>query len=94
MIRIDIVLNTNMRYTERGKINTIYKQQIINVPFVFAPIFHPGVKQGELEEGECHFTYNVVATHFSNLTWKIPWIKEPGGLQSMGYSPKESDTTE
>ena len=37
--------------TERGKTNTIYKQQIINVPFVFAPIFHPGVKQGELEEG-------------------------------------------
>ena len=24
------------------------------------------------------------ATHSSNLAWKIPWMKEPGGLQSMG----------
>ena len=24
-----------------------------------------------------------MATHFSILAWKIPWTKEPGGLQSM-----------
>ena len=24
------------------------------------------------------------ATHSSILDWKIPWTKEPGGLQSMG----------
>ena len=24
-----------------------------------------------------------MATHFSILTWKIPWTEEPGGLQSM-----------
>ena len=24
------------------------------------------------------------ATHFSILVWKIPWTKEPGGLQSIG----------
>ena len=29
-----------------------------------------------LEEG--------VATHSSVLAWRIPWIEEPGGLQSMG----------
>ena len=23
-------------------------------------------------------------THFSILAWRIPWIEEPGGLQSMG----------
>ena len=23
-------------------------------------------------------------THFSILAWRIPWTKEPGGLQSMG----------
>ena len=23
-------------------------------------------------------------THFSILTWRIPWKNEPGGLQSMG----------
>ena len=27
--------------------------------------------------------------HSSTLTWEIPWIEEPGGLQSMGS--QESD---
>ena len=26
----------------------------------------------------------ATATHFSILAWRIPWIEEPGGLQSMG----------
>ena len=25
-----------------------------------------------------------MTTHFSILAWEIPWIEEPGGLQSMG----------
>ena len=25
-----------------------------------------------------------MATHSSNLAWRIPWIEEPGGLQSVG----------
>ena len=33
-----------------------------------------------------------MATHSSILAWRIPWTKEPGGLQSWGR--KESDTTE
>lgn len=33
-----------------------------------------------------------IEIHFSILSWKIPWIKKPGGLQSMGC--KESDVTE
>ena len=32
------------------------------------------------------------ATHSSILDWKIPWIEEPGGRQSMGS--KELNTTE
>ena len=38
--------------------------------------------------------YSVVsvATHSSTLAWRIPWMEEPGGLQSMGLL--ESDTTE
>ena len=30
----------------------------------------------DLEEG--------MATHSSILAWRIPWMEEPGGLQSMG----------
>ena len=34
----------------------------------------------------------VIATHSSILAWRIPWIEEPGGLQSL--ESQESDTTE
>ena len=33
-----------------------------------------------------------MAPHSSTSAWKIPWMEEPGGLQSMGSV--ESDTTE
>ena len=33
-----------------------------------------------------------MAPHSSILAWKIPWMEEPGRLQSMGSL--ESDTTE
>ena len=26
----------------------------------------------------------AMATHSSTLAWKIPWVEEPSGLQSMG----------
>ena len=29
-------------------------------------------------------TEKAMATHSSTLAWKIPWMEEPGGLQSMG----------
>ena len=29
-------------------------------------------------------TEKAMAPHSSTLAWKIPWIEEPGGLQSMG----------
>ena len=32
-----------------------------------------------------------MVTHSSILAWEIPWIEEPGSLQSMGS--QESDTT-
>ena len=37
----------------------------------------PGTGRAPGEEKE-------MATHFSILPWKIPWMEEPGGLQSMG----------
>ena len=30
------------------------------------------------------FSEKAVATHSSTLAWKIPWMEEPDGLQSMG----------
>ena len=31
-----------------------------------------------------HKTEQAMAPHCSTLAWKIPWMEEPGGLQSMG----------
>ena len=30
------------------------------------------------------FSEKVMTTHSSALAWKIPWMEEPGGLQSIG----------
>ena len=48
----------------------------------------PWVRKIPLEEG--------IATHSSNLAWRIPWTEEPGGLQSMrlqrvGHMPASCD---
>ena len=32
-----------------------------------------------------------MATHSSTLAWKIPWVEEPGRLQSMGLQRVEHD---
>jgi len=40
------------------------------------PGFDPWVGKILLEKG--------MAIHFSILAWRIPWIEEPGRLQSMG----------
>ena len=32
-----------------------------------------------------------MATHSSILVWRIPWTKEPGGLQSMGMQRVRHD---
>ena len=41
------------------------------------PRFNPSVRKIPLEKG--------MATHSSILTWRIPWMEEPGGLQFMGF---------
>ena len=37
-------------------------------------------------------TEKAMAPHSTTFAWKIPWMEEPGGLQSIGSL--ESDTTE
>ena len=36
-------------------------------------------------------TEKAMAPHSSTLAWKIPWMEEPGGLQSMGSLKVEHD---
>ena len=46
------------------------------------PIIH-GISRDSLEK--------EMATHSSTLTWKIPWIEEPSGLQPMGLQRVRHD---
>ena len=34
--------------------------------------------------GYTRISEKAMAPHSSTLAWKIPWLEEPGGLQSMG----------
>ena len=49
-----------------------------------------------VQETQCHDQEGSLqkgtATHFSILTWRIPWTEEPGGPPSRG--PKDSNMTE
>ena len=38
----------------------------------------------ELLEYVCYWREKAMATHFITLAWQIPWMEEPGRLQSMG----------
>ena len=38
----------------------------------------------KLTNNKATIGYFMAAFHSSTLAWKVPWIEEPGGLQSMG----------
>ena len=37
-----------------------------------------------LTDGSYGDSEKAMAPHSSTLAWKIPWMEEPGGLQSIG----------
>ena len=45
----------------------------------------PGKVNGETKTSlDRKHSKKAMAPHSSTLAWKIPWMEEPGGLQSMG----------
>jgi len=49
------------------------------------------ISNSEIEPRSPHCMEKVTAPHSSTLAWKIPWMEEPGGLQSMGSRRVEYD---
>ena len=43
-----------------------------------------GEKREEPDDQKAVGMEKEMATHSSTLAWKIPWMEEPGRLQSMG----------
>ena len=50
------------------------------------PIIQSEVRQREKHQYSIltHISEKAIAPHSSSLGWKIPWMEEPGRLQSMG----------
>ena len=45
----------------------------------------PTMRETQVQSlGQENFLEKETATHSSILAWKILWMEEPGGLQSMG----------
>ena len=51
-------------------------QMVKNLPGMQETWVQPLGREDPLEKG--------MATHSSNLAWRIPWTEEPGELRSMG----------
>ena len=53
-----------------------YAQMVKNLPAIQETWVRSLGVEDPLEKG--------MATHSTILAWRIPWVEEPGGLQSMG----------
>ena len=51
--------------------------------FALAVSLHP-TPTSEMGTSSTSLSEKAVAPHSSTLAWKIPWMEEPGRLQSMG----------
>ena len=75
----------------------LFNKYLLNTYYVSSIIV--GARDTTLTQQTCLSSYLIfqdmqglqaekaVAPHSSTLAWKIPWMEEPGGLQSMG-SPR------
>ena len=72
---LDIQVDILSRYLGIMRVYLV-AQMVENPPVVQETRVQSLGREDPLEKG--------MATHFSILTWRIPWTEEPGGLQSVG----------
>ena len=52
--------------------------------YIYIYIYFPNGLEGRDSVYSAGHLEKGMATHSSILAWRIPWMKKPGGLQSMG----------
>ena len=71
---------TNALTTNTGCLDFCFSDLSVNVHYQFSnrllAFFFLLISKG--------FSEKAMEPHSSTLAWKIPWMEEPGGLQSMG----------
>ena len=56
-----------------------------------APLLPPALFSDSIYRIVTIYLEKEMETHFSILSWRIPWTEEPGGLQSMGPQRARQD---
>ena len=73
-------------FIEMASLNVVALKLGFPIP-LFEVLWRAGISTGVFVSGELGLSTGMekeMATDSSIHAWKIPWTKEPGGLQSMG----------
>ena len=74
----------NVRFMNQGKLEVV-KQEMARVNVDIQEISElKWTGMGEFNSDDPYILEKAMAPHSSTLAWKIPWMEEPGRLQSMG----------
>ena len=85
-----------MKFGRLGGLNTFSIYDIFNLQWVYRdgglPTWLSGKESACQSMGWEDLLEKEIATHSNIRAWEIPWIEEPGRLQSMGVT-NELDMT-
>ena len=70
-------------YTENWNLSLILQHPLRSSPFPWNVAVHP-IKTEYISRSLDLYSEKAMAPHSSTFAWKIPWMEEPGRLQSMG----------
>ena len=76
LFKIEIFYLNKRHFIKKKKSASLVAQPLKNLPAMWETWVVTLSWEDPLEKG--------ISTHSSILAWRIPWTKEPGGLQSMG----------
>ena len=86
MIALQIFVRWSSVISVLGFIDTLFKFFLASSCFLICWMIFSRNLDSWVLYSECldHILEKAVAPHSSTLAWKIPWMEEPGRLQSMG----------